>query len=101
MIVLNFGRKTKIEEWCPPPPNKWKWNVDGSSNGKPGMAAIGEVLRDDQGVIKAMFAASVGIRDSNEAEFMPIAFALEMSLHQYWLKQSEIFVEYDSKSALV
>lgn len=53
--------------WCPHPSNKLKWNGDGSSRGKPGEAGIGGVLRNEFGTIKAKFAASVGIRDSNEA----------------------------------
>lgn len=60
--------------------NRLKWNVDGYSKGKPGAAGIGGVLRDEQRNVKAMLAASVGIKDFNEAEFMAIAFALEMSL---------------------
>lgn len=43
-------------------------------------AGIGGVLRDGHGTIKGKFAALVGIRDSNEAEFMAIVFALELSL---------------------
>lgn len=54
-------------EWCPPPHNKIKWNVDGSARGKPGPGGIGGILRDEIGNIKAMFAAAVGVRDSNEA----------------------------------
>lgn len=46
--------------WCPPPLNNLKWNVDGSSNGKPGAAGIGGVLRDDQGFVIAMFSSSCG-----------------------------------------
>lgn len=66
--------------WRPPPPNRLKWNVDGSSKGKLVAAGIGGVLRDEHGTIKAMFSAFVGIRDSNEAEFIAIVYALEMSL---------------------
>ncbi|MCH93148.1 N-terminal acetyltransferase complex ARD1 subunit-like protein [Trifolium medium] len=60
-----------------PAQNEWKWNVDGSSKGKPGAAGIGGVLRNDRGDIVAQFAASIGVRDSNEAEFLAIVFALE------------------------
>lgn len=71
--------------WNPPPPNKMKWNVDGSSRGRPGKARIGAVLRDESGTIKVKFVASVGIRDSNEADFFAIVFALELSLQQRWI----------------
>lgn len=53
--------------WCPPPANNLKWNVDGSSRGKQGEAGLERVLRDEYGTIKTKFAASVEIRDSNEA----------------------------------
>lgn len=89
-----------LVSWCPPPSNKLKWNVDGSSRGKLGEAGIGGVLRNEFGTIKAKFTASVGIRDSNEAEFMAIVFALELSLQQNWIMEKEIIVESDSKNAL-
>lgn len=47
-----------------------------------------------------MFAASVGVKDSNEAEFMAIVFALEMSLQQEWIRGMEIILESDSRNAL-
>lgn len=47
-----------------------------------------------------MFAASIGVKDANEAEFIAIVFALEMSLQQDWMKEMEIIVEFDSKNAL-
>lgn len=63
-------------------------------------ASIGGILRDDRGVVKAYFAASIGIKDSNEAEFIAMVFALEMSLQKEWLREKEIIVESDSKNAL-
>lgn len=47
-----------------------------------GPAGIGGILRDDKGVVRAYFAASIGIRDSNGAEFMAIILGLEMSLQK-------------------
>jgi hypothetical protein len=38
-------------EWNKPPYNVWKWNVDGSSRGKPGAAGIGGLLRNHCGVL--------------------------------------------------
>lgn len=74
--------------------------MDGSSKGKPGPAGIRGVLRDNQGIIKVLFAASIGLRDSNETEFVAIVFALEMTLQQEWVKNLEIIVESDSKNAI-
>lgn len=64
------------------------------------MECIRGILRDVQGVTRAMFATSVGVKDSNEAEIFAIAFALELSLQQEWMKQKVIIVESDSKNAL-
>ncbi|KAK7268945.1 hypothetical protein RIF29_21656 [Crotalaria pallida] len=86
--------------WVQPPAPKIKWNVDGSSLGKPGPAGIGGVLRDSVGTIWCQFAASIGIEDSNIAEFMAIIFALETSLQQPWMKEQIIIVESDSRTAL-
>lgn len=47
-----------------------------------------------------MFAATVGIKDSNEVEFMAIVFALEMSLQQPWVMEKEIIIESNSKNAI-
>lgn len=54
--------------WDPPPPKMLKWNVDGSAKGKLGPAGISGILRDEIRRVIANFAASVGIRDSNEAD---------------------------------
>lgn len=48
----------------------------------------------------AGFAASVGIRDSNEAEFLAILTSLEISLDKEWLKEGSLIVELDSNVAL-
>jgi ribonuclease HI len=68
--------------------------------GKPGAASIGGVLWNDCGEILAEFAASVGIKDSNEAEFLAIVFALEQCLDKGWLSGGTITIESDSKNAL-
>lgn len=78
----------------------WKWNVDRSAKGKSGPTGIRGVLRDDKGCVLVKFAASVGIRDSNEAEFIAVIYALELSLEKEWLKLGSLIVESDSKVAL-
>jgi ribonuclease HI len=90
----------RIAIWHPPPTQVWKWNVDGSARGKPGPAGIGGILCDNNGVVLAQFASSVGIRDSNEAEFLAIAFALEMCLDRTDCLDMDLIVESDSKNAL-
>jgi hypothetical protein len=53
---------------------------------------IGGVLRNDNGLIKAKFSASVGIKDSNQAEFLDIVFALELSKNKVWLQHVDILI---------
>jgi hypothetical protein len=45
-------------------------------------------------------AVSIGIKDSNEAGFLAIVFALEQYLDKEWLSSSNIIVESGSKNAL-
>jgi ribonuclease HI len=58
------------------------------------------VLHNDCGEILAELAVSIEIKDSNEAEFLAIVFALEQSLDKEWLSSSNIIVESDSKNSL-
>lgn len=62
-----------------------------------GLAGIGRVLHDNKGQVLSKFAASVGVRDSNEAEFLVIVTALEISLEREWRKRGRLIVESDSK----
>ncbi|XVF77186.1 hypothetical protein PTKIN_Ptkin14bG0025500 [Pterospermum kingtungense] len=48
------------------------FNVDGSSQGKPGPAGIGGVLRDHMGKELIRFLKSIEIKDSNMAELLAI-----------------------------
>jgi ribonuclease HI len=101
--VCNWNKKQTVSkslEWKRPPQNVWKWNVDGSSRGKPGAASIGGVLRNDCGEIAAKFAVSIGVKDSDEAEFLAIVFALEQSLDKEWRSNGTIIVESVSRNAL-
>ena len=51
--------KRRSTAWVTPPSDHLKFNVDGSSWGKPGPAGIGGVLRDCNGSIKAVFSMSI------------------------------------------
>jgi ribonuclease HI len=61
------------------------------------VASIRGVLRNDRDDIVTEFAASIGVRDSNEAECLAIVFALEQSLDMNWLSKKHIIIESDSK----
>lgn len=56
-----------------------EWNVDGAAQGKPGRVGIGGILWDHTGDYHCVFSNPLGIRDSNEAEFIAIVFAIEIS----------------------
>ncbi|XVE54848.1 hypothetical protein DITRI_Ditri03aG0115400 [Diplodiscus trichospermus] len=58
--------------WCNSPQRVLKFNVDGSSRGKPGPTGIGGVMRDHSGCVKIRFSKSIGVVDSNLAELLAI-----------------------------
>ncbi|KAL4347296.1 hypothetical protein GQ457_17G024020 [Hibiscus cannabinus] len=78
-----------IEE--PPPCGVLKFNVDGSTRGKPGPASCGGVLRDDHGQILALFSGPLGVLESNDAEIRAICHALLLL---------RVFIESDSLVAV-
>jgi len=77
-----------------------KWNVDGSSPGKPGMAGIGGVLRDWNGKVICLFSIPIGIKDSNEAEFIAVVKALELTSSREDMFGRSIMVESDSANTV-
>lgn len=46
--------------WHSPQADTFKFNVDGAAKGKPGMAGIGGVLRDWNGMTSVVFSESIG-----------------------------------------
>lgn len=44
----------------------------GCGKRKPGPAGVGGVLRNNQGIVLAIFSKSVGVKESNEAEVLAI-----------------------------
>ena len=55
-------------QWEAPVINWWKFNVDDSVLGKPRPTGIGGVLRNDRGIVLAMFSKFSGEINSNEVE---------------------------------
>ena len=54
--------------------------VDGSSQGNPGPAAIGVVLRDGAGTIVDTFSELIGVATNNQAEYRALIAGLELTL---------------------
>ena len=73
-----------------------KFNVDGSSKGKPGLAGIGGVLRDYSGKVKAIFSKAIGLTDSNVAELLAVSKALRIFLSSKCISSHKLIIENDS-----
>ena len=54
--------------WVAAPERFFKFNVDGSTIGKPSLVGIRGVLRDWLGVVKGIFSINIGVENSNFAE---------------------------------
>ncbi|XVE89047.1 hypothetical protein DITRI_Ditri19aG0118600 [Diplodiscus trichospermus] len=81
-IPDKLAKVRRIVSWSKPPRGTVKFNVDGSSLGKPGFVNIGGILRDHLGHVKFWFSKSIGTADSNYIEILAIreAFLLFWSL---------------------
>jgi ribonuclease HI len=80
--------------------NSFKWNVDGSSLGKPGPSGIGGVLRNHHGHLLGMFSVLVGILDSNIAELRAIVKTIELSASNCLLHHQHLIIESDSANVI-
>jgi len=86
--------------WSPPMTNRFKWNVDGFSIGKPGPSGIGGVLRNHHGILLGIFSLSVEILDSNIAELRAVVKAIEFSASNCFLHHKHIIIESDSANVI-
>lgn len=86
--------------WSPPMTNRFKWNVDGSSIGKPGPSGIGGVLRNHHGILLGIFSMPIGILDSNVAELRAVVKAIELSASNCFLHHKHIIIESDSANVI-
>jgi len=60
--------------------NKVIIHVDGASRGNPGEAAIGAVIKDEQGRLVASISQRIGRTTNNQAEYRAVIAALEKAL---------------------
>ncbi|CAL1407041.1 unnamed protein product [Linum trigynum] len=83
--------------WKLPPPGWWKLNVDGASNGNPGVAGAGGVLRGSDGRWAGGFCASLGCCSAVMAELWGLYHGLDIA----WRHGCRtLMVESDSKLAI-
>jgi hypothetical protein len=60
--------------------NRFKWNVDEYSIGKPDLSGIGGVLRNHHGILLGIFSLSVGILNSNVVELRTVSGGATMEI---------------------
>jgi len=80
--------------------NSFKWNVDGSSLGKPGPSRIGGVLRNHHGHLLGVFSVPVGILDSNLVELRVVVKTIELSASNCLLHHKHLIIESDSANVI-
>lgn len=69
-------------------------NVDGASRGNPGPAAIGAVIKDEQGKVIWQIAQCIGIATNNQAEYQAVITALRQAIR---LGARQIDIKLDSE----
>ena len=74
-------------------PKTLKIFTDGACSGNPGLASVGFVIEDEQGVIKE-FSQGIGNATNNIAEYTAVVYALQEALI---LKAEEVFLCSDSE----
>jgi ribonuclease HI len=64
-------------------------NVDGAARGNPGPAAIGAVIKDENGNTVGRISRAIGVSTNNQAEYQAIIAALEKAISA-GIKQVEV-----------
>ncbi|TYH78084.1 hypothetical protein ES332_D04G200700v1 [Gossypium tomentosum] len=80
--------------WCPPPHGCLNVNICGIANED--RASNGGVLRDKEGVARALFSGSVVANDTNLAEISAVMVALDVFLDMKWKLNDYLFIELGS-----
>jgi len=68
--------------------------VDGASRGNPGQAAIGVIIKDEQGKIITRISQRIGTTTNNQAEYRAIIAALEKAIE---LGATHVVINSDSE----
>ncbi|CAL1391272.1 unnamed protein product [Linum trigynum] len=83
--------------WTPPSRGWVKLNLDGASNGNPGLAGAGGVLRDEAGQWISGFVAKIGEASAVLAELWAFYYGLELA----WKAGCRtVMIESDSQLAI-
>jgi len=68
--------------------------VDGASRGNPGPAAVGAVIKDEEGRLHSSISKRIGITTNNQAEYTALITALEKAIS---LGANRVEVKVDSE----
>jgi ribonuclease HI len=81
----------------PPPQTIFKLNFDGAAKGNPGLAGVGEAIRDSGGEILGIYWGCIGVNTNNVAELKTLLAGLVMASTHGWFP---IILEGDSQIIL-
>jgi ribonuclease HI len=80
--------------WQPPVVTWIKCNIDGASNGNPGLSSCGGIFRDHEANFIFAFAEPLGLSTSYVAELCGAMRAIEIAHQKHW---QHLWLETDSK----
>ncbi|MBA0620938.1 hypothetical protein Godav_006603 [Gossypium davidsonii] len=80
--------------WCPPSEGCLKINVCGIANDD--SAGCGGILRDMEGVARALFSGLIATNDADSAEVGALLLALEVFISLEWKINDSLFIEIGS-----
>lgn len=86
--------------WQLPQMGVFKWKTDGASRGNPGHVGMGGVLHDEKGQKLCSFSSYIGVKGTNEAEFMAMVTTMEIKALDGRLLNKELQFESDFTTAV-
>ncbi|GJY56303.1 reverse transcriptase [Tanacetum coccineum] len=92
----DVSKDQRPSQWCLPD----DVNVDGLAKGKPGLAYIGGLLRNTEGVVVALFSVPVGVMDSNVVKVLAMKDACKMLNKKVELNSVKVVIESDYLNAV-
>ncbi|KAE8725177.1 hypothetical protein F3Y22_tig00009009pilonHSYRG00196 [Hibiscus syriacus] len=99
-LAVNFQKKKKDLCWYSPPPDFYKFNVDGAVRSDGLQGGIGGLLRDSNGSTVIYFSKPVGPGPPLFAELKAIKEGIDLFLHSDWASKGRLILESDCKTAV-
>ncbi|KAE8681836.1 hypothetical protein F3Y22_tig00111303pilonHSYRG00038 [Hibiscus syriacus] len=90
----------KVNCWIPPPPDVFKFNVDGAVRGDGLQGGIGGILKDSKCYTLATFSTAVGPGPPILAELKAIKEGIDGFYSSVWAKKGKLIIETDCKNAV-